>query len=377
MNLSGGFAAGAGADALEGLLTRLFRENEAKQRTRQEQQRIEQDDRRLKMMEADRQAGAADVAKSRAVQNALRISGTMLPGTSLTPDTVGALRTGEMGNLVKHEEADIPSRAISGIASAGAKAPIMGSLRMAAAGRPERDTFTGTADQLTADQARTDRLAAAAEAATAKVEAAKQAALDRKQLQDDAQAGRAELARLVASQRQPETIKIQTVDDQGNAVWKIVPKTAGSEFAASPTTDQRNREAATGRAAPVLKSIADLSERINTGQGVAAKITGAVERAKAQANLNDDVAEYEAVVSGFTPLLARAVGHTGVLTEQDVQSVRKMLPSPMDSKSVRDRKVARIHTIMGEMAPSAAGVGDRGGASPNRIRYDMNGNPIK
>jgi hypothetical protein len=39
-----------------------------------------------------------------------------------------------------------------------------------------------------------------------------------------------------------------------------------------------------------------------------------------------------------------------VLTEQDVQSVRKMLPAPGDSKSVRDRKVARINSLMGDLS---------------------------
>lgn len=104
----------------------------------------------------------------------------------------------------------------------------------------------------------------------------------------------------------------------------------------------------------MLESIAELSERINTQQGVLARITGAAEKAKAQANLSDDVSEYQAVVAGFTPLLARAVGHTGVLTEQDVQSVRAMLPQPTDSKSVRDRKIARIKKIMGEQVGVSA-----------------------
>jgi hypothetical protein len=102
-----------------------------------------------------------------------------------------------------------------------------------------------------------------------------------------------------------------------------------------------------------------LSEKINTGQGLAARAQGEVEKAKAAANLNDDVSEYNGVVSGFTPLLARALGHTGVLTEQDVQSVREALPKPTDSKSVRDRKVKRIMSLMDAMngsspAPSAA-----------------------
>lgn len=160
-------------------------------------------------------------------------------------------------------------------------------------------------------------------------------------------------------------VRIATVDEQGNPVTRFVSRQdalGGGEFAAAPTAEQRNKSAASARSAPVLSAISELSERINTGQGAIAKISGTVERAKAQANLSDDVAEYDAVVSGFTPMLARAVGHTGVLTEQDVQSVRKMLPQPGDSKSVRDRKITRINSLMGAVSgpagPSQAGGDD-------------------
>lgn len=103
------------------------------------------------------------------------------------------------------------------------------------------------------------------------------------------------------------------------------------------------------KAAPVLRGIGELSEKINTQQGVIAKISGEAERQKAKLNLNDDVAEYEALVSGFTPMIARALGHTGVLTEQDVQSVKALFPRPGDSKSLRDRKINRMMSIIGEL----------------------------
>jgi hypothetical protein len=100
---------------------------------------------------------------------------------------------------------------------------------------------------------------------------------------------------------------------------------------------------------PIFNAVADLSERINTGEGVVARVVGAVEKQKARINLEMDVAEYNALVSGFTPLVARAVGHTGVLTEQDVQSVKEMFPKPGDSKELRDRKVARLLSIYGSI----------------------------
>lgn len=142
--------------------------------------------------------------------------------------------------------------------------------------------------------------------------------------------------------------------DRKTGTASAITEGGGKTVAPPQTTDERNRAAATTRARPVLDSIAELSERINTQKGVLAKISGATERAKAQANLSDDVSEYQALVSGFTPLLARMVGHSGVLTEQDVQSVRTMLPQPGDSKNVRDRKMARIYKILGEQSGAAA-----------------------
>lgn len=107
------------------------------------------------------------------------------------------------------------------------------------------------------------------------------------------------------------------------------------------------------QAEPILRSVSELSEKINTQTGLIAKMRGGAERVKAQANYNDDIAEYEALISGFTPLVARALGHIGVLTQQDVDSVKALFPKPGDSKSLRDRKIARIKTIIGELEAGA------------------------
>lgn len=119
------------------------------------------------------------------------------------------------------------------------------------------------------------------------------------------------------------------------------------------------------QADPILRSVEQLSEKINTQQGVLAKMSGGAQKAAAQANYNDDVAEYEALISGFTPLVARALGHTGVLTQQDVDSVKALFPKPGDSKSLRDRKIMRIKSIIGDLE---AGAGGTGGADPMGIR---------
>ena len=143
-----------------------------------------------------------------------------------------------------------------------------------------------------------------------------------------------------------------------NFETRDLPTGGGLNSRTTPAQIQQQQQAYQ-RAEPVIDAISSLSEKINTGQGVLAKISGGVEKAKAEANLNDDVAEYEALISGFTPLVARSLGHVGVLTEQDVQSVKAMFPRPGDSKSLRDRKISRLKSLMGQIkAASAPGQGN-------------------
>lgn len=124
------------------------------------------------------------------------------------------------------------------------------------------------------------------------------------------------------------------------------------------------------KAGPILSSIEELSEKINTQAGLLAKMAGGAAKVQAKSNYNDDVAEYQALVSGFTPLVARSLGHTGVLTQQDVDSVKELFPKPGDSKTLRDRKISRIKTIIGQLEaiegsggapPQAPKAGDGGG----------------
>jgi len=138
-----------------------------------------------------------------------------------------------------------------------------------------------------------------------------------------------------------------TLRDVPQAIRDKVLKLAQQQGIEIISDTERSALAAFAKVQPIINGIAELSEKINTGRGVVAKVFGYVEKAKAQANLNDDISEYNSLVSGFTPLVARSVGHVGVLTEQDVQSVRKLFPDPGDSKSVRDRKVARLKQIFG------------------------------
>jgi hypothetical protein len=63
-------------------------------------------------------------------------------------------------------------------------------------------------------------------------------------------------------------VRVMTTDENGNAVTQFLSRSdvMGQTFGAAPTSEQRNRIAATDKAAPVLTAISELSERINTAR---------------------------------------------------------------------------------------------------------------
>ena len=144
--------------------------------------------------------------------------------------------------------------------------------------------------------------------------------------------------------------------------------------------------------APVLDEIETLSKRIfTTDMGPVTNIVGAWRRGAAALNMDNDVREYRSLVRGFTPLMARAVGHNGVLTEQDVQRTEMLFGDVgflgTDNKTVADNKIARLKTIMvggGSDEEKAelrrlmgwdGGGPSAGGSGGGRVYYDADGNP--
>lgn len=283
-----------------------------------------------------------------AIAEAGRVESTSAIGDDLTPDKVVALQKAGAGNAV--DTTPIMPTIRGMISRIGEQAPVVPPTQSTDTGG--KFLYGGTSTQK--HQAASDTLAeqryeqqkTAAEAAAARGD--KSLAISERRL------GLAEQA----AQQGSDINVVERQPDGSYAVVATVPK--GSRIAPNPeTTFQRNQKAAKMGARGTVQAIGELTERINTGQGLAAKITGTVERAKATANLNDDVAEYESLIQAFTPLVARSLGHTGVLTEQDVQSVRQIFPKPTDSKSLRDRKIARLNSFFAdetatpEAAPSA------------------------
>lgn len=106
----------------------------------------------------------------------------------------------------------------------------------------------------------------------------------------------------------------------------------------------------------IMSEIKTLSGRINTSAGgPVSNITGAIRRGLGVGNLDNDVAEYQALIEGFIPMVARAVGHSGVLTQADVDSVRALFPLPSDNATLAKNKIARVEKLLrsGQSAPSA------------------------
>jgi hypothetical protein len=100
----------------------------------------------------------------------------------------------------------------------------------------------------------------------------------------------------------------------------------------------------------ILSEIETLSTKINTGEGnPMTNVAGMIRRGRAAGNMDNDVAQYQALISGMIPMVARAVGHTGVLTQQDVDSVRAMFPRVGDNKALAAKKMATIKSLIGSV----------------------------
>lgn len=105
---------------------------------------------------------------------------------------------------------------------------------------------------------------------------------------------------------------------------------------------------------PVLDEIEKLAGDIFTEPGLMANVVGTARSLMAKGNIDADVKVYQALVRGMTPMLARAVGHTGVLTEMDVARTEELFPMisvlGTDSKGVADRKIQMFQKLMAGQA---------------------------
>lgn len=145
------------------------------------------------------------------------------------------------------------------------------------------------------------------------------------------------------------------VNEQGQPVYEYVPRSevVGQQSVGTAPASTTAFNQARKRAAPVL---ADLGSRISSmnkgGEGGMLERGTGVARGVAGSMGMDTAADlYTTGVRGFTPLLARAVGHVGVLTEQDVARTEELFPRIGDSEKVTAEKLSRLGRIMSGAEP--------------------------
>lgn len=248
---SGILATGAGAaGGLEELLARMLAEDKFKQQSQLETGRLSEETRhntanegierdrntetarqrelqqqqlrqQQSIANADREASAAATEKDRSLTRAQTSFKATPAGTELGTDdpTVKDWKGAGFGSLLKLVPRNLESTEMTG----SSKGLELGKLNLRSVGaKPDRYVRQPDAQQVeaSADNARQDK--AGAEQATR-----------------DAETRRHDL---VAENKPPATVVVNTVDDKGNPVAKIVPKVAGAEYAKpAPTSVQDAR----------------------------------------------------------------------------------------------------------------------------------------
>lgn len=133
------------------------------------------------------------------------------------------------------------------------------------------------------------------------------------------------------------------------------PDTVAQRNAAAGVTPlQLARKQAQDRAVPILQDLGSRITTINQGNqgGIVDRATGVGRGVASRVGLDPATDLYRTGIRGFVPLFARAVGHTGVLTEIDVQRTEELFPRVGDSDAVTAEKMARIQRIMTGQEPA-------------------------
>jgi hypothetical protein len=142
---------------------------------------------------------------------------------------------------------------------------------------------------------------------------------------------------------------------------------AGFDFEAALKADSKM-----GSIPQVLAKLRQLSAKINTHEsGLGAVFGGGARGLAAKAQYDNDVSLYESIATAFIPMVARGLGHTGVLTEKDVQSAREALPHKTENKKLAASKMDFIETLFGGGTATPTGE-----AYTGTVRWDADGNPF-
>ena len=134
----------------------------------------------------------------------------------------------------------------------------------------------------------------------------------------------------------------------------IDPKTGkvinSNVTAAPPTVDARNRASALEAAKPVFDQMDQLISKINTHNGLYATAAGTAAKLAAKSNLDNDVAEYNALLHTYAPVILRAHGLLRPQNDQINAFVNEAAVQPTDNSDLAMRKMRNLRKIGARMA---------------------------
>ena len=82
---------------------------------------------------------------------------------------------------------------------------------------------------------------------------------------------------------------------------------------------------------------------------------------EARSKSNVNAVAYESLKEGLLAQLARATGEVGVLTDQDIQRARSLLPSFNDTKETAKAKISQLRSFFSDLKKS---IGPTGSSNP-------------
>jgi hypothetical protein len=156
---------------------------------------------------------------------------------------------------------------------------------------------------------------------------------------------------------------VQTIDDKGNPITKIVPDVPSS-FPSAPTSDMRNKEAVKGNAMAFIGELKKLADGIIKNPQRYQQIVDSIKRGGEAAVMSDP--EYR-TYQDFRSSLAASIGvaeQGSRLSDADIKAIYlPMVPNVFtDTKASADMKWGLINTKLGGGSPKAPADGKTSGA---------------
>lgn len=375
------YAAGGAASGLEELLKQRFFEQFQKmkladdvERTRIAKQSADDNSEYRRMQQASLDDARASAAEAKREVEGLHTASNLPPGTKVDAPTRQALIDAHLGQLIEHKDATLGSTNLSGVASSAGAAPkILRLMKTANPGQDASDTFTGTASQMAGEQARKDA-----------IEAREQARQDRDDAATRAKTDREDLVRLTASLRPPAQtplVMVQTVDENGNPVTKMVKKEAGAEYVKPANATTANRVSS---AEAVNKVGNDIMAKLADPK-FASVVGPALGRASSlQDFIGNPPPEFAELAGEIESYALANMGVHGMRSAQGAEHIKALLNGRHTTKSliasIKGLQNFSNTFVAGNKPKSGGGPASGSGSAPasaSRVRYDMNGNPIK